>query len=224
MEGRTEILFVEKLLLEIAGSHLIQIDSFEVRGGASCPRTVSLIRATKSASGQKYYVLLYDCGGDEPVAQRIRDEHVNLTNLKYSKIIGIRDVRPQFAYADIPNLEAALPRHLNAGLIPVEFILSVMEIEAWFLAEYNHFPKIDPSITVAAIQAALGFDPANDDLSNRGNPTADIDACYRIGGKAYSKPAGRTVGALDYTFMYYELKNKIPYLRKLVDSIDAFLI
>lgn len=42
-----------------------------------------------------------------------------------------------------------------------------MEIEAWFLAETAHFPKIDPSITVEEIKKTLLFDPENDDMSLR---------------------------------------------------------
>ena len=43
--------------------------------------------------------------------------------------------------------------------IVVDFILSIMEIEAWFLAEHSHFAKIDPKITLEAIADKLKFNP-----------------------------------------------------------------
>ena len=41
------------------------------------------------------------------------------------------------------------------------FILAIMEIEGWFLAETTHYGRIDPAITVAAIKETLKFDPGS---------------------------------------------------------------
>jgi len=65
-------------------------------------------------------------------------EYDNLSKKDYSLIIGLRDVHP-ISRADIGKLEAGLPRFVKTKPIPVEFILSVMEVEAWFLAEHSHF-------------------------------------------------------------------------------------
>jgi hypothetical protein len=151
------------------------------------------------------------------------EEHESLTRKGYTKIIGMRDVRPKFTYGDIPKLETGLKKYVKTSLIPVEFILAVMEIEAWFLAEYNHFPKIEPSITVSAIKTRLVFDPEHDDLALRPNPVEDLDAAYMIGGKIYEKGKDTTVDVLDYSYIYFELQSKIPYLKRLVNSIEEFL-
>ncbi len=99
-----------------------------------------------------------------------------------------------------------------------------MEIEAWFLAEASHFPKIDPAITVAAIKAALGFDPENDDMEQRLEPATDLHNCYAIGGKAYSKGrAEDTINALDFAEIYLNSIAKFRYLKKMVQIIDDFL-
>ena len=150
VEGYTEVLFVEKLIAEIAGNNKVVIDHREIRGGSASRRTFARIRASKMEGDEKYFVMIVDCGGDSLVKTRIMEEHENLTNGGYSKIIGIRDVRPDFTHADIPRLEAGLAKHIKTSLIPVEFILAVMEIEAWFLAEVSHFAKIDPGITVGS--------------------------------------------------------------------------
>jgi hypothetical protein len=225
-EGYTEILFVEKLIEEIAGRNKVRIELREIRGGRTTRRTMRLLRAARPDTGQQYYVLLFDCGGDDLVKARIREEHASLTKIGYSKIIGIRDVRPKFTYTDIPKLEAYLPKYVKTSLAPVEFILSIMEIEAWFLAETTHYPRIDSSITVPAIKAALGFDPENDDMEQRLNPAQDLSNCYAIGGKTYLKHKAQvkvTMAALDYTLIYMVLCDKFRYLKRLLASIDAFL-
>ena len=224
VEGYTEVTFVERLIEEIAGEHKVLIEHREIRGGATTRRTMGLIKAAKRVTGQQYFVLIVDCGGDEQVKTRILEEHQNLTDKGYSRIISIRDVRPKFTYADIPRLEANLPRYVKTALIPVQFILAIMEIEAWFLAETTHYQKIDPSITVGAIEAALGFDPQTDDMEQRAVPANDLSNCYAIGGKSYLKHKAKdTVDALDYTLIYMELCNKFRYLKQLIASIDAFL-
>jgi hypothetical protein len=224
VEGYTEVLFVEKLIEEIAGQHNVLIEYRKIRGGSTTRRTMRLIKAAKPVTGQKYFVLLVDCGGDELVKTRIREEHENLTQTGYTKIIGIRDVRPTFTPGDIPKLEASLPKYIKTSLAPVTFILAIMEIEAWFLAEATHYPRIEPSITVAAIKAKLGFDPENDVMEYRLCPADDLNACYAIGGRAYVKrQAKTTVDALDYALVYTVLRSKISYLDRLITGIDVFL-
>ena len=99
-----------------------------------------------------------------------------------------------------------------------------MEVEAWFLAEFNHFTKIDSSITVDAIKTSLAFDPSLEDMALRTNPTDDLHASYMIGGKEYKKSnAEITVNALDFEYIYFDLQEKIPHLKQLVNNIEVFL-
>lgn len=223
VEGYTEVVFVKKLIEEIAGNK-VQIEHREIRGGSRTRRTMALIEATKPETGLKYFVLLMDCGGDDLVKTRILEEHDNLTKKGYSRIIGIRDVRPKFSHADIPRLEANLPKYVKTSLIPVQFILAIMEIEAWFLAETTHYPKLDPAITVVAIKTILGFDPESDDMQQRLAPADDLNNCYAIGGKTYVKHRAKdTVDALDYALIYMEIWKKFKYLGLLIGSIETFL-
>lgn len=98
------------------------------------------------------------------------------------------------------------------------------EIEAWFLAETTHYRKIDPAITVAAIKETLAFDPENDDLEQRPEPTVDLNNCYAIGGKSYEKYRVQdTIDALDFLQFYMELNGRFKYIDRLVCSIDSFL-
>lgn len=224
VEGYSEMLFVERLIFEIAGTHNVTIELKKIRGGSTVKRSMTVVKAASIATGQQYYVLIVDCGGDSQVKTRIMEEHKSLTGSGYTKIIGIRDVRPDFTYDQVPQLEVGLKKYIKTSLIPVEFILAVMEIESWFLAEFNHFPRIDPSITVSAIKTELGFDPELDDLSLRPNPTDDLNAAYMIGGKSYGKnQVSTTIDVIDYSYVYLELQYKIAYLERLGVCIETFL-
>lgn len=152
------------------------------------------------------------------------EEYPLLAGSGYSKIACIRDVYPDFTASEIPDLEKGLPLFVRTKPIVVDFILSIMEVEAWFLAEYSHFPRIDATITVPAIIAACGFDPVNDDMQLRPTPAKDMKDCYAIGGKTYDKGnAQATADALDYAHVYVGLVDKFPYLKRLCDIIVAFL-
>jgi hypothetical protein len=224
VEGYTEAVFVEELIEKIAGKNKVLIEQRVIYGGSTRTRKMRLVKAAKPDAGQEYFVLIFDCGGDEQVKTRIREEHNNLTRNGYLKIIGIRDVRPNFTHAEIPKLEANLPKYVKTSLIPVQFILAIMEIEAWFLAEVSHFTRIAPSITVQTIKARLGFDPESDDMEQRAFPSDDLNNCYVIGGKSYLKHNAKdTVDALDFVEIYMKLCNKFHYLKGLIVNIDAFL-
>ena len=224
VEGYTELLFVDRLISEICGENIVT-EHCEIIGGGKNKKIPRVARITKAAAAdhdKRFFILIYDCRGDRQVAARIQQEHEPLTRAGFSKIIGIRDVFPDYLHADIPKLERLLKKYIKTSLIPVEFILPIMELEAWFLAEFNHFAKINSSITTAEIKSKLGFDPEHDDLSLRLTPTEDLNSAYMLGGKSYVKGVDSTIKALDYPFLYVELTKKIPYLNRLGMSIDDF--
>jgi hypothetical protein len=224
VEGYTEVVFIDKLIREVAEKNAVLIQRRRIAGGTNCPRTNFQIQAEGPHAGQQHFVVIHDCGGDTAVKSRMTEEYPLLARSGYSQIICIRDVYPDFAHAEIPNLEKGLPLFVRTEPIVVDFILSIMEVEAWFLAEYSHFPTIDAKITVPAIIAACGFDPVNDDMRLRSTPAKDLNDCYAIGGKTYEKwNAQLTTEALDYTHIYVALVEKFPYLKKLCDIIGTFL-
>jgi hypothetical protein len=223
VEGYTEVVFLDQLIAEIANENAVRIEWRLISGGVTCPRTSRQLKAAQPDTGQEHFVIIFDCGGDDAVKTRMVKEYPHLAAAGYSKIICIRDVYPKFTYAEIATLKALLPKHVKTKPIIVDFILSIMEIEAWFLAEHSHFKKIDPAITLAAI-ARLGFDPAADDMQRRPTPAADLQSCYALGGKSYEKKnAKATIEALDYVHIYAGLAEKFPDLKKLCDIIETFL-
>lgn len=224
VEGYSEVLFVEKLLHEIAGKNNITIERAGIKGGNKFPRQFTIYNATNQVSGIAYYVLIINCQGDKQVKTRMREEHSNFSKGGYEKIIGLRDVFPDFDYADLPKLHVSINRDFDPALIPVEIVLSVMEIEAIFLGESTHFQRIDPALSISSIKSSLGFDPAVDDMELRATAAADLASCYSLVGKTYDKyHVQDTIDALDFADLYLDQPKRFSSLSRLVSNINAFL-
>jgi len=225
VEGQTEQLFVEKVLTEIAGKKNICVEKKRWRTNSEGNRSFIVVDAGSKTSGQKYYVLIYDCGSDSCVKSDIRDSYEGLERQMYVKILGLRDVYPENVI-NIPKLEMGLKYKIRTKPIPVNIILAVMETEAWFLGETTHFSKIHPSITISRIKAELNFDPSIDDVEKRQCPHKDLHDIYHLAGFAYRKKRNqvqRTVEVLDYGELYFSLPNRIKNLKKFIEHIDEFL-
>lgn len=75
VEGYTEVLFVQRLISEVAGANNVVIEHSKIRGGGRAARCISVVKAAKPVTDEKYYVLVVDCGGDALVKTRIQEEH-----------------------------------------------------------------------------------------------------------------------------------------------------
>jgi len=231
VEGGTEQVFVEKLIVEIATDKNIEIKL--VRGtGRLNRRSYDSVRATSLNNGTDFYIIIYNSGGDTSVNADIKDQYRSLVRSGYDGIIGIKDVYPR------QRSDAVLLMYYFAYMIPTVpikplYLLSIMEIEAWFIAEHTHFTKIDPALTCSLIKANTGFDPSTDDPQLLHHPAAELDTYYQLVGKYYDKnlanighPDNRfreTPNVLDYAQIYLDVINRIPPLKLLVEAIDSFL-
>lgn len=226
-EGRTELEFNAKIILEIASKRSVSLEAWKISGAKNVKRSCTLIRTETtcgSADMPTHFFMIYNCGNDKMVKTRMIDEYENLVRAGYTKIICHRDVAPDHSYADIPKLRLGLPYRVKTTPVPVTFVLSVMSVEAWFLAEYLHFERIDPGITIDAISTELGFDPSRDDMQLRPNPASDLDACYRLMGQMYDKwNTQPTIDALDLGNVLVNVVTKFSDLNTLCNEIDTFL-
>ena len=222
-EGETEQLFAEWLVREMAGAANLHIELREARGGKSTRRRTRIVEAVADNPELKYYVLIVDCAGDGAVKSRIKEEYHNLAKYGYKALVGLRDAPKQ--RAEIADLQKGLPEGVPMAPVPVVFVLAIMEIEAWFLAEHTHFPKIDASLTPALIHAKLGFDPSTDDMRLRDRPAQDLNDAYQLVGERYQKgrAAQRTVYLLDPARIAFEMTANEPEIQRLVDTIECFL-
>lgn len=227
VEGYTELLFMDRLISEVAEKNQIAIELRQIRGGGARsgkPKRIVELQVPVLDPEKTLYFLIADCGGEDAVAQRIKEEHENLSKAGFEKIIGLRDVYPKFLRKDMPKLRIGLRYGVKTNLIPVQFVLSAMELEAWFLAEHNHYQNVDPLLTVERIQNHLGFDPVNDDMTIRDEPANDLAAAYALVGKLYAKGDSKNnVDRLDFTHLYAALPHRINELNELITTIDSFI-
>lgn len=226
VEGQTEQLFIERLLEQVAGKSNITIEKRQALGGQSGKRRLKLVEASAPNSDHRYFAQIVDCGSDNRVKSDIRDRYEGLVAQGFETIVGVRDVFPDATYTDIPLLRSGLRLYIKTSPVEVKFVLGVMEIETWFIAEHTHLQKLHSSLTPSLIKSRLGFDPSTDDIQLRPHPAMDLDNIYRLAGLKYAKDKNtvqRTVSVLDYDRIYLELPSKLPDLKTLVDTINNFL-
>jgi hypothetical protein len=226
-EGRTELEFASMLIQEIASHKAVTIETRRLKGAATRQRSSTLIttiQTDKSGRPSTHFFILFNCMGESAVKSRMLAEYPSLEKSGYTDIVCQRDVAPSIPHSDIERFEKGLRFRVPTKPISVTFVLSVMEIEAWFLAEHTHFPRIDPAITVPAIVAGLGFDPSTDDLQTRPSPAEDLNKCYGLGGTTYEKEQSqRTINAIDPVSTYFEVTKRFPHLATMCDVISRFL-
>ena len=111
--------------------------------------------------------------------------------------------------------------------IPISMNLAVMEIEAWFLAEWHYFSKLDNSLSPDFILHKLGLDLINIDVEQRPHPSQDLDDIYQLISSNYDKSektSQEIINYLDYEFLYLELVSRIKQLKSFIGEIDSFLV
>ncbi|OCQ93356.1 hypothetical protein BCD67_03715 [Oscillatoriales cyanobacterium USR001] len=227
VEGQTEQIFVERLFQEIAGYKKISIETYKFQGG----KTNRIIQPLKLSTikDTPFFVLLYDCGNDAHVVSDIRKEHEKLTNSGYEKILGLRDLYP-IPLGEKEKIEKGIRgflKPLQKIGIPIAITLAVMEIEAWFLAEWHYFTKLDNRLTPDFILQECGLDLRIIDVEQRVHPTQDLDKIHQLVGSNYDKHekiSQEIINNLDYEFLYLHLVKSVKQLKKFIDEIDDFLV
>lgn len=230
VEGPTEADFVKWYLKKVTSQRgLITVKEFS--GGKSTPRVYT--QTYSDNAGSDYFVDIYVSGADNRVNSDILDNLSSLATSGFSAVIGLRDLRGQktdgsmFSLADLPGVERANQLLFSGKTPPVTPIVAVMEIETWFMAETNHYPKIDPSLTQALITAkagVLGVNPYTDDLTQVAQPAEKLNDIYHLVGKAYGKSAAhrqRTINALDYANLYNNVPARLVKFDEFVKIVDS---
>ncbi len=226
VEGKTERVFVEKLIRLMIDVKKLNIAVFQAMGGSPClPRRIVLIYKTPDDVVQEFYVQIVESCNDERVASDVRDSYDGLMRAGFSAVVGIRDVYPRATLDKLPELRRALRYRIKTKPVDPVLVLGVMEVEAWFLSEYHHFPHIHPQIDCPRISATFHFDPSTDDMQLRLCPADDLHAIYQLEGLAYRKTSNhiqRTVDVLDYGYIYYDMVERFEDLKTLVDTLGQF--
>jgi hypothetical protein len=227
VEGQTEQIFVEKLFQEIAGYKKISIETYKFQGCKTNRRIQSL--KPSIVQNAPFFVLLYDCSCDSQVVSDIRKQHESLTKNGYEKILGLRDLYP-ISLSRKGEVERGIRgflKPLQKMGIPISINLAVMEVEAWFLAEWHYLSKLDNRLIPDFILQELGLDLRSIDVEQRPHPSQDLDNIYQLIGCKYDKSektSQEIITYLDYEFLYLELINRVQQLKGFIGEIDSFLV
>lgn len=227
VEGQTEQIFVEKLFQEIAGYKKISIETYKFQGGKT-KRTIQPLKPS-IVQDAPFFVLLYDCSSDSQVLSDIRKQHESLTNSGYEKILGLRDLYP-ISLSRKGEVERGIKgflKPLHKMGIPISINLAVMEIEAWFLAEWHYLSKLDNRLIPDFILQECGYDLRSIDVEQRPHPSQDLDDIYQLIGCKYDKSekiSQEIINYLDYDFLYLELVSRVKQLKSFIGEIDSFLV
>jgi hypothetical protein len=219
VEGQTEMLFLDRLIQELAKESGLAVEHAEATGGAIRARQIKVLKRFTLQPHHRYYVLIVNCSGDSKVKSDILERYHSLKRAGYSAIYGLRDVYGQFRYEDVPRLRRELYAGLPRGEIEVELFLAIMEIEAWLLAEHTHFQRISRELTLARIVEKVRFDPARDDLEQRWHPAEDLDRIYQLAGVRYTKQRHNlehTLDLLDFAFFISNVSRRFRDAERLI--------
>ena len=227
VEGQTEQLLIEKLVNRAATTKNFLVKKTKLFGGKrkNNPRILTLEAVS---SHNQYFVLIVDSAQDERVKSDIMDQYNSLVRAGYQKIIGVRDARPAAKNpTEVPRLRKGLNSQLPCGSVPILFVLSIMELEAWLMAEYFHFPRIHVDITHQRIKNELNIDLIHDDLSLRECPALDLKEIYWLEKIPYDKSLKTIMtilSNLDLAFFKNTVGSKFSDLQTLHKELDLFFL
>jgi len=225
VEGQTELVFVEKLLLEIGNAKELSIRKEALSGGSTCPVTSTLIGEIPESTETKYKILIYSSCNDEKVLSDIKERYADLKSNGYIKIIGLRDLYPK-DYSKKDIVKRAIQSYVTReGFTNTNIVLAIMEVETWFLAETTHYNRLHPDLTLDKIKPIVDFLLISNFEQDISKPADLLNTIYKLVGYAYKKKekqVQRTVNSLDYEELYINLRSIMPGLNEFISHIDDF--
>ncbi len=225
VEGQTELLFMSELVTVIFGKHDLVVEAKEIRGHIES-KLITLNMAN-SVNENKYYVLIFDCGGDSSIKSYIIERHGSLKAQAYSYVIGLRDAYHPPEIVDITNvnrLKHGLLHNIPQSGLTVNIILAIMELEAWFIGEENHYKKISPLLTLEDANRISGIDISSASTETIPHPSETLKQIYQLVGMTYRKRkkiALRTVNSLSYENLCLNVKNRNASLSELIIALEG---
>ncbi|RLA76740.1 MAG: hypothetical protein DRG30_02070 [Epsilonproteobacteria bacterium] len=226
LEGKTEQIFIDKFLREFISMQNLAIETVEA-SGTECPRFTTIISSDNLTNQTKYEVLLFNSCSDRRVISDLVERYENLKNEGYNSFLAIRDLYPEYTYDE--RDEAKEDSHFFIrDFENTTIIYATMEVETWFIAELNHYPKIDTRLTVENIKNNLiNLESMDNFEKDMVEPSKQLNKIYNLVDKHWSKSEKgivRTVNNLDYENLYYNTREQMPSLNQLITKLDEFFI
>lgn len=218
VEGQTEFIFVEHLLFEMFCHHHLRIE-LEVQHGGLYYQ----IGVRGAPSENAYHkILLVNCQNDGKVLSAIEERANKLQKTGYDRILGLRDIYPAPS-EELEEIYELTANRLVSMPLPCKLVIAVREIEAWFIADVEHFIKYNPLLTSEFIYREIGIDVMQQDVEQIPHPAGQLNMIYNLVGDTYGKKlkqAHHVVNILNYEYLYLEAPDSVPALKKFLDELD----
>jgi len=218
VEGQTERILLEKLLSEYLGPLKFESESYKMLGDK-----LSVVRKRSIHSGIQIYALIYDVGSDGRVVSALLDRAEKMVkDHGYDHLIALRDLYPKRRdekEAIIKKVKCLFNRFDFDDKL--KFILAIMEVEAWFLADYSLFERIDTRLSAQYIKEKLAIDLTRDDPETYSHPAKVVNDIYQLIGRSYKKREKQCyeiVHKINYNYLYADEK-----VQKKISSFFYFL-
>lgn len=205
VEGQTERIFLAKLLEKYLTPPEFEIESCRLIGDG-----IHMTRRRNIHSGIHIYVLIYDVGNDERVVSVLLEKaEYMISNKGYSNLLALRDLYPKHIQ-EKSRVVNAIQREFNKYSYSnkLKLILAIMETEAWFLADYNLFSRMNSQLTPEYIQEETSYDLVNNDPESYYHPAKVVDDIYKLIGQRYKKrekQSHKIAHNIDYSFLYLDV-------------------
>lgn len=222
VEGQTEFVFVRQLLFEMFSYQRLRIELEEQYGG----RYYKIGIRGAPPENACYNVLLVDCAHDGKVLSAIEERAKTLQKEGYGRILGLRDIHPEPS-DELEEISGRIADRLVSMPLPCKMVFAVREIEAWFIADNEHFGRYNPLLTSAFIHQKIGVDVLQQDVEQIPHPAELLKKIYNLVGGTYGKKlreAHRVVAVLNYEYLYLEAPDSVPALKKFVDELDVAML
>jgi hypothetical protein len=191
-EGRSELIFIRELLIRTIANNDLSFDCIELKAGKRL-----LFPYKQNSPTAKIHFLIVNVGNDERVLSEINNRGSNYT-IQGMEIIGIRDMYSEtyenYSHQIDQNVigmicqshEDIIKKMCHSEMI--HFFFAIMELEAWFLAMYRIFERIDPLLTTENIKNRLNYDLENNDPEKTYfHPAVQVGQILQLAGRDYDK-------------------------------------
>jgi hypothetical protein len=193
-EGQSELIFVRNLLFQTMDCSKICFDCFRLYAD----RTERIPFKFPNPNAEVSFLII-NVSQDEKVLSFIKEREESLLSKGYERIIGLRDMYSEEYIKRSPDeindrVIKALIDGWNTTIqnmnepSKIKLCVAIMEIEAWFLAMYNIFGRINSILSIEYIESKLGINLTNiDPQSFFLKPANIVDSIFQLAGSQYNK-------------------------------------
>lgn len=219
-EGQTEQLFVCEAIRQLAGNQNYYVTNVRKNGSGDRLILIDTGKIGNPATHDVYFQIC-DCGSDSQVLSTLREEYETLVGAGFSHIIGIRDLYP-IPPDNKDKFFNSVQKFLPTGTVAPLFVVALLEVEAWFIAENTHFARINPALSADTISLMANLD-ITQDSENHEHPFTTMVQIYALCNELYEKSrgsVGRTIAALDFNEYLGAAGNRAQSLRPLITRLQ----